>query len=178
MRCPTVSIFLVLCGLLSFSISARPLKSHESSESGINSDRMFLERMIAYHEYGIKLANLGQINAIIPGIKKEAGQVLKVQIEEARELRKLKNIFFKGKQSKIAGPVDHTSELKKLKGKDFDETFCLRMSMHFEDGVAMISKTLPSLTIKRIKTHATNLLKTQSKSLRRFEELEKETHKN
>lgn len=178
MRCPMLSMFFVLCVLLSIAVVAKPLKSHESSESGINTDNLFLERMIAYHEYGIKLANLGQIDAITPSIKKEAEQVLKIQIEEARELRKLKRIFLKEKQSKIAGPVDHISELKKLKGKDFDETFCLRMSMHFEDGVAMIRKALPSLTVKRIKVQATNLLKTQSKSLRKFEELEEETHKN
>lgn len=172
--------YLLLLISVPLVVKGKPLQFHDNSKSaGPRTEEAFLNLMSAHYEYGIKLGSLGALKSRLPQVYEEAKRVLRKQNNELAEIKALdKKYSSEIKNVQNPKPKDHTPDLEKLKGKEFEEKFILRMAFHFEDGVGLLKNAMPSLKGKNYQALAKKLLESQSESAKRFSELETEFHKN
>lgn len=177
----SIGAFLFLLISVPLIVRGKSLQFHANTKSTVTekeADERFLDLMSEHYEYGIKLGSVGVKKSMLSQVKREATLVLREQIAELSEIQALdKKYPSKIKNVQISKPKDHTPDLEKLKGKEFEENFIMRMAFHFEDGEGILKKAIPVLKGKNHVNLAKKLLRSQSESAKRFSKLEAELHK-
>lgn len=144
-----------------------------------NIDRHFIEQMIPHHEGAIEMAYLAQERAGRAEIKTLAGNVIKSQSEEIKNMRSWYKSWYgqgvpsipgtgmgMGRGMMHGGMMGDEVDIEALKqAENFDKAFIEEMIPHHQMAVMMANMLLQGTARDEMKTLAQNIIDAQTKEI-------------
>lgn len=151
-------------------------------------DRHFIEQMIPHHEGAIEMAQLAKERASRAEIKTLAGNIIKSQSEEIKNMRSWYESWYRqdvptipgtgmgmGRGMMHGGMMGDKVDIEALKqAENFDKAFIEEMIPHHQMAVMMANMLLQGTNRDEMKTLARNIIDAQTKEMEMMRQWYKE----
>lgn len=148
-------------------------------------DTQFLDEMTMHHKQAVDMAKMADKKLSSSQVKKMNKKMMEDQKKDIARMNKWKKQV--GSASTADAGEGHTgmnmpmdmnmdmnmdmSEMKNLKGKDFDAKYLEMMSAHHGQGISMVQKYLSDLTNPEVKSFAEKTAKTQEMEIEKMSKM-------
>ena len=161
-----------------------------SSNAFAGMDAKFLDEMTMHHRQAVDMAKTADKKLSSSQVKKLNKKMMEDQKKEIARMDKWKKQVGSDKTADMgeghAGmnmPMDmnmnmnmnmNMSEMKDLKGKDFDTKYLEMMSAHHSQAISMVQNYLSDLTNPEVKSFAEKTAKTQESEIEKMSKMKKD----
>ncbi len=153
-----------------------------SSSAFAGMDAQFLDEMTMHHKQAVDMAKTADKKLSSSQVKKLNKKMMEDQKKEIARMDKWKKQVGSDKTADMgeghAGmnmPMDmNMSEMKDLKGKDFDTKYLEMMSVHHSQAISMVQNYLSDLTNPEVKSFAEKIAKTQGLEIEKMSKMKKD----
>lgn len=153
-----------------------------SSSAFAGMDAQFLDEMMMHHKQAVDMAKSADKKLSSSQVKKMNKKMMEGQKKDIARMDKWKKQVGSDKTADtVEGhtgmnmPMDMSmSEMKDLKGKDFDTMYLEMMSAHHSQAISMVQKYLSDLTNPEVKSFAEKTAKTQESEIEKMSKMKKD----
>lgn len=155
-----------------------------SSLAFAGADVQFLEEMTMHHKQAVDMAKMAEKKLSSSQVKKLNRKMMADQKKEIARMDKWKKQVGSDKTADTAEehagmnmPMEMNmgmSEMKNLKGKDYDAKYLEMMSAHHSQAISMVQKYLSDLTNPEVKSFAEKVAKTQGSEIEKMSKMKED----